>query len=104
MSRTRHASDVGADVNLVGDDPVTLFRNPKSESSPKGIWLCGGGKMASVLRNEIDRLVVKINPVLLGSGSPLFEPGAAGCRSFTLESSRPFESGVLLATYQAANA
>lgn len=67
-----------------------------------GIWLCGGGVVAAAVRDEIDRLVLKINPVMLGDGIPLFQPGPAPTRSFQLESSRRFDSGVLMAAYRAS--
>ncbi len=35
-----------------------------------GIWLCGGGLLASALVDEIDRLVLKVNPVVLQEGVP----------------------------------
>lgn len=102
LSRTRSADEVGGDVKLVAEDPVGLVRSLKAESSPGGIWLCGGGALAAAVRDEIDRLVLKVNPVLLGSGIPLFESGPTSAREFTLDSSHAFASGVLMATYEAA--
>lgn len=58
-------------VELVASDPVEKVRELKREDG-KGIWLCGGGELAGVLRDEIDRLVVKVGPLTLGSGTPLF--------------------------------
>ncbi|WP_369214610.1 dihydrofolate reductase family protein [Streptomyces flavofungini] len=58
-------------VELVASDPVERVRELKREDG-KDIWLCGGGELAGVLRGEIDRLVVKIGPLTLGSGTPLF--------------------------------
>lgn len=101
FSRSHGSEDVGGDVNVVADDPVAIVRSLKAEGSNKGIWLCGGGAIAGELRDEIDRLVIKINPVMLGAGIPLFEPGPAPSRSFELESSHQFKSGVLMATYNA---
>lgn len=59
------------------------------------IWLCGGGALASRLIDEIDRLVLKVNPVLLGSGIPLVE-GGYDPRAFALTASTRFESGVVV--------
>lgn len=103
LSRSHAPDEVGGDVNLVAGDPVELVRLLKAENSDSntGIWLCGGGAIAGAVRDEIDRLVLQINPVVLGSGIPLFEPGPAPSRSFALESSRQFGSGVLMATYAA---
>ncbi|MET8685894.1 dihydrofolate reductase family protein [Streptomyces sp. NPDC004732] len=58
-------------VELVATAPVEKVRELKKEDG-KDIWLCGGGELAGVLRGEIDRLVVKIGPLTLGSGTPLF--------------------------------
>ena len=101
FSRSHGPDEVGADVHLVGDDPAGVVRSLKEEPSARGIWLCGGGAIAAALRDEIDRLVLKINPVMLGAGIPLFEPSPAPSRSFNLEECRPFDSGVLMATYAA---
>ncbi|MEP1125349.1 MAG: dihydrofolate reductase family protein [Ilumatobacter sp.] len=103
FSRTRPPGDVGGDVHLVADDPIELVRELKSESSTKDIWLCGGGALAGALRDEIDRLVLKVNPVLLGSGIPLFEPEEATSRPFVLESTRSFDTGVHMASYRAGS-
>ncbi|WP_306337808.1 dihydrofolate reductase family protein [Streptomyces sp. KL118A] len=63
-------------VELVATDPVEKVRELKKEDG-KDIWLCGGGELAGVLRGEIDRLVVKIGPLTLGSGTPLFARNTA---------------------------
>ncbi|MGB3680777.1 MAG: dihydrofolate reductase family protein [Candidatus Microthrix parvicella] len=103
FSRSHGPDDVGGDVQVVADDPVELVRSLKAESSGKGIWLCGGGAIAGAVRDEIDRVVLKINPVMLGSGIPLFEPGPAPSSAIKLESSHQFESGVLMASYNAVS-
>ena len=64
-----------------------------------GIWLCGGGTLATALAGEIDRLVVKSNPVTLGGGIPLFAPGGYAPASWRVESVTPFASGVVLGEY-----
>ncbi|WP_248958442.1 dihydrofolate reductase family protein [Sphaerisporangium perillae] len=38
----------------------------------KDIWLVGGGELAGVLYGEIDRVIVKLSPLTIGSGIPLF--------------------------------
>ncbi|MGJ9423021.1 dihydrofolate reductase family protein [Aeromicrobium sp. CF3.5] len=85
-------------VRVVCSDPVAEVQQLKAEPGT-GIWLCGGGQLAAALVNEIDRLVLKVNPVLLGRGRPLFDlPGGAG--AFTLEASRAFASGVVVNEYR----
>lgn len=58
-------------VTLIRDNPVAAVRALKSREG-RAIWLCGGGKLASALYDEIDELIVKINPLLLGAGIPMF--------------------------------
>ena len=58
-------------VTLVSDDAVDHVRSLKQQSG-LDIWLCGGGQLASTLFDEIDNLVIKSNPMLLGSGKSLF--------------------------------
>jgi dihydrofolate reductase len=36
------------------------------------IWLCGGAHLAASLVDEINESILKINPILLGAGIPLF--------------------------------
>lgn len=58
-------------VELVRSDPLEHVRALKNEPG-KGIWLVGGGSLAATLRAEIDRLVVKLSPVTVGQGIPLW--------------------------------
>jgi len=67
----------------VGRDPVQLVRRLKAEPGA-GIWLAGGGRLAGALVDEIDVLVLKRYPIVLGSGIPLFASGTARARPFTV--------------------
>lgn len=62
-------------VTLVSSDAVEVVRTLKQEDG-KAIWLCGGSALATTLlmAGLIDRLILKRNPVLFGSGIPLFAP------------------------------
>ena len=102
FSRSRTAADVPGGVTVTADPPAEVVRSLKAESSPSGIWLCGGGQLASALLPEIDRLVLKVNPVVLGAGIPLFADRLDEPLPFTLTSSRPFASGVVVSTYDRA--
>lgn len=61
-------------VEVVDDDAVAFVARLKAAPGT-GIWLCGGGKLASALADHIDELVIKLNPIVLGAGIPVF--GAA---------------------------
>jgi dihydrofolate reductase len=60
-------------VTLVLEDTVQFVEQLK-QLPGKGIWLCGGANLASSLfaAGLIDRLILKVNPFLMGEGIPLF--------------------------------
>ena len=58
-------------VEVVSDDPLARVRALKAEDG-KDIWLVGGGTLAHTLLPEIDRLVLKVNPSVIGDGVRLF--------------------------------
>ena len=58
-------------VQLVSGDALAFVRKLKKQPG-KNIWLCGGGELATTLFPEIDEIILKVNPILLGSGIPLF--------------------------------
>lgn len=98
-SRSHTSAEAGGNVVVTSEDPVALVRKLKAEPSDRSIWLCGGGKLAAELADEVDALVLKVNPVLLGAGIPLFATSAYAPRAFRLESSRRFDSGVTMNHY-----
>lgn len=61
-------------VEVIDTDPVERVRDLKDEPGA-GLWLCGGGALAGALQDEIDALVLKIAPLTIGSGVPLFGGG-----------------------------
>ncbi|MEU5955569.1 dihydrofolate reductase family protein [Streptomyces sp. NPDC047525] len=90
-------------VEIISGDVVGKIRELKQEESEFDIWLCGGSKIAGELRDEVDELVIKTYPVLLGAGMPMFD-GGAGAESvvseFELDASRVFGNGVVVRTYR----
>jgi len=94
-----HEAPAGAEgVEFTDRDPVDVVRELKAQEG-KGIWLCGGGALAASLRDEIDHLALKRNPVLFGSGVPLFGAGDYAPQPLRQAAMTPFESGVTLAEY-----
>ncbi|BDI23934.1 dihydrofolate reductase family protein [Herbiconiux sp. L3-i23] len=94
---TRTERQVDAAIETTAD-PVATVRALK-DSPGGGIWLAGGGALAATLIDEIDRLILKVNPLVFGSGIPLFAGAAYAPRTFELVTSRSFESGVTIAQY-----
>lgn len=86
-----------SDITLTSQ-PLRTVRELKQEDG-LDIWLCGGGDLAGSLLPEIDRLVLKRNPVVFGSGIPLFGNAAYTARPFTHMDTRTFASGVAVEEY-----
>jgi dihydrofolate reductase len=84
-------------VTLVASDPATSARQLKQQPG-KDIWLCGGADLAAALFGEIDELILKVHPVVIGSGIPLFaaELQPAG---LNVLSTKSYSNGVVLARY-----
>lgn len=87
-------------VNLIKGNAVDTVKALKQESG-KAIWLCGGADLASTFlkSNLIDRLIVKLNPVVFGSGIPLFLEGIEQT-TLKLTDSKVYNSGHILLYYQ----
>jgi dihydrofolate reductase len=86
-------------VTLVSEHAVDVVQALKKEAG-KAIWLCGGAEFAATLfaARLIDTLIIKLNPVVFGTGIPLFgrptEPTA-----LELTESMAYPSGHLLLHY-----
>ncbi len=85
-------------LTLTDEDPVALVRRLKQEDGG-GIWLCGGGLLASSVVDEIDRMVLKVNPILLGDGKRLFAQRPYAPVGFELAETRSFTTGVVVNSY-----
>ncbi|MFV0306539.1 MAG: dihydrofolate reductase family protein [Desertimonas sp.] len=102
FSRSRTSRDVPEGIVVTADRPVDVVQALKAAPSEKDIWLCGGGQLATALLPEIDRLVVKVNPLVFGVGIPMFAGAGYRDRQFVLTSSSAFTSGVVVNTYDRA--
>ena len=85
-------------LRTTAENPVAVVRALK-EQPGADIWLCGGAQLATQLRGEIDRLVLKRQPLLFGSGVPLVAPGTYAPELFDHVRTRTFDSGVALTEY-----
>lgn len=86
-------------VELVTSDPVAKVRELKQEDG-KDLWLIGGGELAGVLYDEIDQLIVKLGPLTIGTGIPLFGRSAAfDPRVWNLTDHVVLEGGAAFLTY-----
>lgn len=87
------------EVELVSSDPVTKVRELKQEPG-KGIWVIGGGKLASALYSEIDELIIKLNPITIRDGIPLFgSEGSFDVTAWELTDCTPLPGGIVFLTY-----
>jgi dihydrofolate reductase len=86
------------DVILVRSDPLEYVRKLKREKG-RDIWLCGGGVLAAALFPEIDELILKVNPVILGSGIAMFE-GPVPQTDVDLVESQTYPNGFVLKRYR----
>ncbi|GGT09330.1 deaminase [Streptomyces kurssanovii] len=84
-------------VRILSGDAAAAVRELKKEEG-LDIYLCGGAHLAGQLIDEVDELVIKTYPVVLGSGIPMF---AAPFRvsAFSLASMRAFGNGVVVTQY-----
>lgn len=92
------ATSPDASITLVSDNAVEIVRTLKAESG-LDIWLCGGPMLAFDLLDEIDEIIVKVNPFLIGAGKPLFA-GAISKRDLDLIDRRDYSNGFALLHYR----
>lgn len=95
-SRTLTSTDPA--VEIVSGDVVGRVRELK-RADGLGIYLCGGANLAGELIDEVDELIVKSYPLILGTGMPMFGDAKFAQAEFTLESNRTFGNGVVVRTY-----
>lgn len=92
LSRTI-ADSTDPTITVVREDPLGLARSLR-EGDGLDVWLAGGGDLAGQLMPAVDELLLKIHPVVLGTGIPLAAAGSATPVSFVPATSREFGSGV----------
>lgn len=85
-------------IEIISSDPVSLVKTLKTQPG-KDIWLCGGGSLATVLFSKIDEMILKVHPILLGSGIPLFS-GVIPLTSLELIDTKIYSNGFMLLNYR----
>lgn len=73
FSKTLNFEDQHEQVKVIGEDQLTYIQHLK-ETTGSPIYLCGGGELAGFLLNHklIDEVILKQNPMIYGTGIPLF--------------------------------
>lgn len=86
------------DLNIVASGGADVIRDLKEEDGA-AIYLCGGSDFAGFLIQEqlIDRLVLKVNPVMVGDGLRMFSSAARTRLQCT--DSKLYGNGVVLSRY-----
>ena len=85
------------EVQLVSTDAVSMLKELKREVG-KEIWLFGGSELATRLFPEIDELILKVNPVLIGAGIPLFR-STVRPKALEVSASKSYGNGFRLTHY-----
>lgn len=85
-------------IQLISSEPLAWVRTLKSQPG-QDIWLCGGSQLATSLFPEIDEMILKVHPILLGTGIPLFS-GAILQSALELVESRIYPNGFMLLHYK----
>lgn len=92
FSRTRTAE--GENLEVTSEDPRAVVQRLKQDDGAS-IWLCGGGSLAAELADDIDRLVLKRQPLLFGDGIPLLGNRAYRPQLFDTVETTAYDSGVV---------
>lgn len=102
VSRTMKESP-DENVELVSNNVVEVVKKLKNETG-KDIYLCGGADLAAMLfaENLIDAVILKVHPVLIGSGIPAFKE-IVRQTDLELIDSKTFRTGVVVLHYQVKN-
>ena len=87
-------------ITLVSTESLERVRALK-QADGLSIWLCGGSALAGDLyaAGLIDRLILKVNPILFGHGKSLFGQEVEA-HALELQDSMRFNSGHLIQTYR----
>jgi dihydrofolate reductase len=99
FSRTLQTVDWN-NTRIIRENADREIRSLKSQTG-KDLAIFGSANLISTIMDEIDEHRVMVNPILLGSGSPLFKNAERRTR-LELVSERVFKSGNVLLCYRPA--
>ena len=100
FSRMLTKSDWNNTLMFGADAPGTVARLKRE--SAKNVYMFGSANLAASLipHRLIDEFRIAVNPLVLGSGAPLFKPGER--LKLKLLDSKPLSSGVVILRYEPA--
>ena len=86
-------------ITIVSGHALEFVRQLKDEDGG-AIWVCGGSELAGELFDAglVDELIVKLNPIVFGSGIPLLR-GSHRASSLKLMNSQVYDSGHVVLSY-----
>ena len=86
-------------VKVWDRSPEALARELRAQPG-KPVYLCGGAQLAAAMfeHGQVDELIVKLNPVLLGGGIPVVGRLPAHV-TLRLTGEKRYKSGVVLLSY-----
>lgn len=79
-------------------DPVALVRELKAEPAGLDIYLAGGARLAGAVYGEIDEVILKLYPIMLGRGVPMIT-GEFDVTAFERTDVTTFDSGHVILRY-----
>jgi dihydrofolate reductase len=88
-------------VEVIATDPVATARAALKAEAGQDVWLVGGGRLAHALLPELDRLILKQHPSVIGSGVPVFD-GPFVTHRFTPRDQRALSSGIRILHFDRA--
>lgn len=99
VSETLSFENAHEKVHVISLDLDFIQSLKEEEGAP--IYLCGGGELAAwcLEHDLIDTLKIKLNPILLGDGVPLFGSSQKSWKGQLL-SSEAYDGGLLINTYK----
>jgi dihydrofolate reductase len=99
FSRSGRKND--SHVTFISGSPITLV-NTLKERQGGNIWLIGGGQINKAFLDNhlIDEMLLRVVPVVIGDGLPLF-PQITDDTLFTLLKVETFSTGTVQMTYAA---